>query len=84
MTHSVIIKTDPRGVLSIAGDNTSMQRAEAEASRMRLRDDTRASYCTYTGIFTLKQAEVFVRCRNAGMSIEHATREAKPHTRRSL
>lgn len=78
---SVIIKTDRGGRMSVerTAPGLTHAKAEAEASRMRFRDEA-SSYCVYSNLFaTIEQASEFVRCRNAGMSISAAYRRANPN-----
>jgi len=74
---TVIIKTDSAGRLALLpmAPGLTHYKAEAEASRMRFRDDG-SNYCVYTGIFeTREQAQAFVHCRNKGMPIAAAMKQ---------
>jgi hypothetical protein len=78
---SIIIKTDRGGRMSVerTAPGLTHTKAEAEASRMRFRDEAH-SYCVYTGLFaSVEAASEFVRCRNAGMPIHVAFRRANPN-----
>lgn len=74
---TVIIKTERAGRLALhpMAPGLTHAKAEAEASRLRFRDEA-CNYCVYTGIFAqLEQAQAFVHCRNKGMSIHAAMKQ---------
>jgi hypothetical protein len=80
---SVVIKTEPSGRLSLVPLESGRfgladhRKVEAEASRMRFRDD-RASYCVYTGLFaSTDQARQFIEMRNAGVPINRAMKKIR-------
>jgi hypothetical protein len=80
MPLSVILRTDAYGRMALArpaagsAEFTDAKKAEAEASRMRFRDEAN-SYCTYTGLFKdAGEATRFVQLVNKGMRVDRAYR----------